>query len=286
MSILEEIFAHKRLEVDAAQRQKPAAGLEAAIAVTPAPPGFAAAFQRGTGAVHFESALHLSLETASDQKVEQHPVPRLIAEVKHRSPSKGILSPAFAPLGLARTYAQNGAAAISVLTDEKYFGGSLGILRQIAALGLGLPLLRKDFIFDRYQLLEARAAGASAVLLILAMLTPGRFCTLLAEAHALGLEALVETHTAAEVAQALDAGARIVGVNNRDLHTFEVRLETCLELRQQIPAEVVMVAESGIRNAADVARLAAAGVDAMLVGEALVTAVDVGAKLRELVERP
>ncbi len=212
-------------------------------------------------------------------------VPRLIAEVKYRSPSKGILRPAFDPLGLAHSYAQNGAAAISVLTDEKYFGGSLEILREIAALDLGLPLLRKDFIFDRYQLLEARRAGASAVLLIVAMLTLGQLRALLDAAQALGLEALVETHTAAEVTQALEAGAHIIGVNNRDLHSFEVRLETCLNLRSQIPAQVVMVAESGIHSAADVARLAAAGVDAMLVGEGLVTAADVGAKVRELMER-
>lgn len=262
MSILDEIFVHKRREVAAAQREKPAASLEAAIAESPTPPGFAVALKR-----------------------EARPAPRLAAEVKYRSPSKGILNPTFAPLDLARAYAHNGAAAISVLTDEKYFGGSLEILRQIAGLDLGLPLLRKDFIFDRYQLLEARAAGASAVLLILAMLTPDRLCALLAAAHALGLEALVETHTAAEVTQALDAGAYIIGVNNRDLHTFEVRLETCLQLRSQIPAWAVMVAESGIRSAADVEKLAAAGVDAMLVGEGLVTATDVGAKVREFVER-
>jgi indole-3-glycerol phosphate synthase len=262
MSILDEIFAHKRSEVAAAQWQKPAAGLEADIRMASSPAGFAAAIKRGS-----------------------HPVPRLIAEIKYRSPSKGVLHSVFAPLDLARAYAQNGAAAISVLTDEKYFGGSLEILQQVSALNLGLPLLRKDFIFDRYQLLEARAAGASAVLLITAMLTPGRLRSLLAAAHTMELEVLVETHTAAEVTQALEAGAHIVGVNNRDLHTFEVCLETCLQLRSQIPAEVVMVAESGIRSVADVEKLAAAGVDAMLVGEGLVTAADVGAKVREFVER-
>ncbi len=260
MTILDEIYAHKCLEVAAAKRQKPAAILESAIAKLPPPPDF-------TAALVDKARL----------------APRLIAEVKYRSPSKGVLRPEFSPLDLARAYAQNGAAAISVLTDEKFFGGSLGLLEQIAALDLGLPLLRKDFIFDRYQLLEARLAGASAVLLIVDMLDFEQLCALLAAAHALGLEAVVETHNAIEVVQALEAGARIIGVNNRDLHTFEVRLETCLELRSRIPGEVVMVAESGIKTAADVSQLRRAGVDAMLVGEGLVTAPDVGAKMRELV---
>ena len=207
--------------------------------------------------------------------------PRLIAEVKYRSPSKGILCPDFDHLGLARTYAKNGAAAISILTDEKYFGGSLDYLRKIAALTLGIPLLRKDFIFDHYQLLEARAAGASAVLLIVAMLKPEQLRDLLTAARELGLEALVETHTSDEVEEALEVGARVIGVNNRDLHTFNVSLETSLQLRPQIPSDVVMVAESGIHTTDDIARLAAAGVDAMLIGEGLVTALDVGAKVRE-----
>ncbi len=349
MSILEEIYTHKRGEVTAAQCERPAAMLEAAIAKMPAPPGLAAALRglpstnnsgcKATGtntrispsddgtkirmlfmpgisqshdvdyakdeiASHDEALLRSTLAMADQKRIEAgksqegnipiggsdtapvcegYPKPRLIAEVKFRSPSKGILRSTYDPLELARTYAEKGAAAISVLTDEKYFGGSLGVLEDIANLDLGLPLLRKDFIFDRYQLLEARAAGASAALLIVAMLTPGQLCSLLAEAHSLGLEALVEAHCAAEVERALEAGARIVGVNNRDLHTFEVSLDTCLQLRKQIPAEVVMVAESGIRNPADVARLEAAGVDAMLIGEALVTAEDVGARVREFV---
>jgi len=260
MSILDEIFAHKRRQVAAARRRTPTAGLEAAAAEMPPPPDFLAALRR------------------PDQ-----PPPRLIAEVKHRSPSRGILCPDFDPLRLARLYAENGATAISVLTDEPYFGGSLDILRRIAGLGIGLPLLRKDFIFDSYQLLEARVAGASAALLIAAMLTPTQLRRLLDAAHALGLTALVEAHTADEVQQALDAGARLIGVNNRNLHTFEVRLETCLRLRALLPPDVVMVAESGIRTPQDVARLAAADVDAMLIGEGLVTAADVGAQVRAFV---
>jgi len=263
MSILDEIFAHKRAEVAAARERTSTADLEAAAAETPTPADFSAALKGGSRAA-----------------------PRLIAEVKYRSPSRGILRPDFDPLGLARTYAENGAAAISVLTDEKYFGGSLQTLQKIAALDLGLPLLRKDFIFDRYQLLEARAAGASAVLLIVAMLERAQLRALLAAAHELGLEALVETHTPEEVEQALAAGARLVGVNNRDLHTFAVRLETSLLLRPLISSSVLMVAESGIHTPGDVARLAAAGVDAMLIGEGLVTAPDVAARVREFVGVP
>jgi indole-3-glycerol phosphate synthase len=263
MSILDEIFAHKRLEVAATQKKISAFDLEAAIKALPAPLDFAA-------------ALKGVLDSA----------PRLIAEVKYRSPSKGILIPGFDPMRLAHTYAANGAAAISVLTDEKYFGGSLDYLHNIADHNFGVPLLRKDFIFDRYQLLEARAAGASAVLLIAAMLEPDQLRDLLSAAHELGLEALVETHTPAEVEQALEVGAHVIGVNNRNLHTFAVSLETSLQLRPLIPSGVISVAESGIHTPQDVARLAAAGVDAMLIGEGLVTAPDVAAKVREFTSIP
>ena len=260
MSILDEIFAHKRVELASVKEQIPEADLEVTVRDLPEPPDF---------------AMVLKGDSAS--------TPRLIAEVKYRSPSKGILCPDFDPLGLARIYAENGAAAISVLSDEKYFGGSLDYLRQISDLNLKIPLLRKDFIFDRYQLLEARAAGASAVLLIVAMLEPEQLQDLLISTRALGMESLVETHTRDEVVQALNMGARVIGVNNRDLHTFTTRLETSLQLRPMIPADVVMVAESGIHTAEDVAMLAAASVDAMLIGEGLVTSSDVGAKVREFV---
>jgi indole-3-glycerol phosphate synthase len=261
MSILDEIFAHKRKEVSAAKKKIPPSSLEAAVIDLPTLPDFAAALKGNSSAA-----------------------PRLIAEVKYRSPSKGILSLDFDPLGLARTYAEHGAAAISVLTDVKYFGGSLEYLQEIAALGLLIPLLRKDFLFDRYQLLEARLSRASAVLLIVAMLGPGQLRDLLTATHDLGMDALVETHTREEVVRALEAGARIIGVNNRDLRTFDVSLETSLRLRPLIPADVVMVAESGIRSTEDVSRLAAVGIDAMLIGEGLVTAPDVGAKVREFVD--
>jgi indole-3-glycerol phosphate synthase len=258
MSILNEIFAHKRTEVEAAKKKISLSALQAAVKTLPGPPDFAAAI-----------------------KGDSVMAPRLIAEIKYRSPSKGILCPNFEPLNLARIYAAYGAAAISVLTDEKYFGGSLRYLRNIANLGLNIPLLRKDFIFDPYQLLEARQAGASAVLFIVAMLERQRLRALLAATDELGLDALVETHTREEVEWALEAGARIIGVNNRDLHTFNVSLDTSLQLRHLIPSDVVMVAESGIHSVEDVSRLAAAGVDAMLIGEGLVTAPDVGAKVLE-----
>jgi indole-3-glycerol phosphate synthase len=261
MSVLDDIFAHKRTEVSAASRKVSLSSLESAVKDLPNPPAFAAALKKSLAAA-----------------------PSLIAEIKHRSPSKGILCPDFKPLDLARTYTENGAAAISVLTDEKYFGGSLGYLQDIAALELGIPLLRKDFIFDPYQLLEARLAGASAVLLIVAMLEPRQLRDLLVSAQEFGMDALVETHTREEVGQALDAGARVIGVNNRDLHTFNVSLETSLLLRPMIPLDVVMVAESGIHCAEDVSRLAAAGVDAMLIGEGLVTAANVAAKMREFLK--
>ncbi len=263
MSILNEIFAHKRQEVAAAKARLPESRLELQALAAPTPPGFLAAL------LDF-----------------QRPAPRLIAEVKQRSPSKGLLCPDFAPLELARVYAANGAAAISVLTDEHFFGGSLEHLQTIAcAMQAGelpktLPLLRKDFIFDRYQLLEARAAGASAALLIAAMLPEADLRNLAAEAHALGLAALVEVHTRAELDKALDCGAQIIGVNNRDLHTFKVTLETTLALLPHIPAGIPCVAESGIHSRADIDRLAEAGVSAILVGEALVTAPNRGEKVR------
>lgn len=261
MSILDEIFAHKRLEVQAAKARIPASTLEAHFADCPEPAAFAAAL---TG--------------------RSHTPPRLIAEVKHRSPSKGVLCPNFDPQGLARSYAKHGAAAISVLTDKKYFGGSLRYLRDIAALDLGLPLLRKDFIFDEYQLLEARVAGASAVLLIMSMLEETRLLRLLYATYQLGMEALVETHNQDEVNVALGAGARVIGINNRNLHTFEVDLATTLELCPDIPPDIVVVAESGIHTADDVAKLTAANVNAMLIGESLVTAPDIGEKIKSLTQ--
>jgi indole-3-glycerol phosphate synthase len=212
----------------------------------------------------------------------------LIAEVKRRSPSRGLLSPDFDPLRLAGLYRQNGAAAVSVLTDERYFGGSLDDLRLVAsALRTGVsrspvPVLRKDFIFHPYQLYEARAAGAAAVLLIAALLSPVQLCDLHALALELGLLPLVEVHREEELAGVLDCHPRLVGINNRDLHTFATDLATTYRLRPQVPADIAVVSESGIHTAQDIAQLTDAGVDAVLVGEAILSAPDPAAKVREL----
>jgi indole-3-glycerol phosphate synthase len=207
----------------------------------------------------------------------------LIAEVKRASPSKGVLCHDFDPVRLAAAYAANGAAAVSVLTDEAFFQGSLDHLRAIRAWREArMPLLRKDFIVHPYQVYEARAAGADALLLIAAALGDGELAELLALTRGLGMTALVEVHDEKELRRVLPLEPRLVGANNRDLHTFRVDLEVCLSLRSLVPAGVCFVAESGIHTRADVERLAAGGVAGVLVGEALVTAPDVGAKVREL----
>lgn len=259
MSRLDEIVAHKRLELAERKQLLPLSQLQAQAQAAPPALDFLAALHRPAG--------------------ER---PRLIAEIKCASPSRGLLAADFDPLRLAAAYRDNGAAAFSVLTDERFFRGSLEHLRQVAALEPRLPALRKDFILETYQLFEARAAGASAVLLIAACLAASQLRDLREQAERLGMAALVEAHDRPELESALASGARLVGVNNRNLHTFEVRLETTLALRPLVPDDVVMVAESGIRARADVDRLAQAGVDALLVGEALVTAPDTAAKVREL----
>lgn len=208
----------------------------------------------------------------------------VIAEFKRRSPSKGVLRSDWDPIAAARCYADHGAAALSVLTDATFFGGSPADL-SAARSGVDLPVLRKDFIVDPVQVHESRRADADAVLLIVRALGAERLRELLALCGALGMDALVEVHTREELCDALEAGAEIIGVNNRDLDTFEVRLETALRLRSLIPSDRIAVAESGIRRREDAARLDAAGFDAILVGETLMTAADPGSKLRELMGR-
>jgi indole-3-glycerol phosphate synthase len=208
----------------------------------------------------------------------------LIAEVKRASPSKGLLWPqaSFDPATLARTYQANGAAAISVLTDGPFFQGDLEHLGMVRS-SVELPVLRKDFVLDPYQVYEARAAGADALLLIVAALSDAMLESLYRLGGELGMDALVEVHDAAETERALRIGPRIIGINNRNLATFQVDLETTARLRPLVPGGIVVVAESGVHSRADVLRLADMGVDAVLVGEALVTAADVGQKVRELV---
>lgn len=199
----------------------------------------------------------------------------LIAEVKRRSPGAGEIRPGLDPVELATAYASAGACALSVLTDQEYFGGSLEDLRRIRE-ALPIPLLRKDFLVDRLQLLEARGAGADAVLLIVRILDDDRLGELLALSEELGMSALVEVHEAAELDRALAAGARIVGINNRDLRTFTTALEVTEAHLPGIPAGCLVVSESGIRHREDVLRLGAAGVDGVLVGESLLRAEDPG----------
>jgi indole-3-glycerol phosphate synthase len=206
---------------------------------------------------------------------------RFIAEVKRASPSAGLIRPDFDPVAIARTYADHGAACVSVLTDEPFFQGHLSYLAQVRA-AVSPPVLRKDFILDRYQLLEARAAGADAVLLIAEILDDESLRSLFRQAHDLGMQCLVELYDADNLPRVLGAGARLVGVNNRDLRTFVTRLEHTLDLAARVPPDCCLVSESGIRTRADVLRLQEAGVRAVLVGETLMRAPDIGAKLDEL----
>jgi len=262
-TFLERIVAHKEREVMTRAQERPYAEVvREAAAQSPA--------------LDFAAALAV-------------PGMRLIAEVKGKSPSKGVLIDPFEPEAIARDYLAAGADALSVLTDEAFFGGSLDHLRAVAALAHAAmpprPVIRKDFVLDRYQIAEARAAGADAILLIVAMLDDAQLRELHAAAREWGLTALVEVHNEAEAARAVAAGATLIGVNNRDLHTFHVDLATTERIAPTLPAGMTIVGESGIGTAADVARLAAAGIDAILVGESLVKAADRGAAIRALLGR-
>lgn len=205
----------------------------------------------------------------------------LIAEVKKASPSKGVLLEDVDPVDLAGVYESSGARAISVLTDEKFFHGSLKDLAKVRQ-SVSVPCLRKDFTIDEYQIYEARANSADAILLIVRILSDQQIKDYLALAEQLGMAALVETHDAAEIDRALKAGASIIGINNRNLDTFEVDYNTTLLLRKLVPGGVVLVSESGIHTREQVVRLEDGGVDAILVGEALVTSSNIRAKIREL----
>ncbi len=207
----------------------------------------------------------------------------VIAELKQASPSRGTLRPDYRPREIASGYEAAGAAALSVLTEAQFFKGSLGDLEE-ARQAVTLPVLRKDFILEAYQVYESVAAGADALLLIVAALGDRELRSMIDLAHGLEIAALVEVHNEEEVSRALTAGARIIGVNNRDLRTFEVNLETSLRLRHRIPAGILTVSESGIGSPADLARLRAAGFHAVLIGEGLITQPDPGRALVRLLE--
>jgi indole-3-glycerol phosphate synthase len=283
MTILDDILQHKRAEVAAAQRRTPLAELEAAARDQQPARGFAA-------------ALRVPAVTGA---------PRLIAEIKKVSPAKGALNTGMDVRAMAALYESNGAAAISCLTDQKYFAGTLDDLRGVRAT-VSLPVLRKDFVISPYQLVEARAAGADAALLIVDGLAsplsdpsnleqhaePGepdltvayrRLRDLLAFARTVGLDCLVEVHDAAELDVAVEAQAPVIGINNRNLRTFETTLDVTERLAPRVPDRATLVSESGIYTAEDVRRVRAAGAHAILVGSSIVSAPDPAAKIKELI---
>ncbi len=272
-TFLTRIVAHKRDEVAARRAQTPLAEVERVARDQPPALDFAGALVRNDPPGTRQSGCGASM--------------RLIAEVKGASPSKGVLIEPFEPTAIAADYLAAGADAISVLTDEQFFHGSLDHLRAVKALSLASPtprpVIRKDFLLDRYQVAEARAAGADAILLIVAMLTDDELRDLQVAAHEWGMAALVEVHDEAEAERAVAVGATLIGINNRDLHSFRVDLAVTERIAPQLLAGVTIVGESGIGTAADVQRLATAGVDAILVGESLVKAPDRGAAIRRLV---
>jgi indole-3-glycerol phosphate synthase len=258
-TILDKIMASKQNALAECRKRKPLAELERRLADAPPVRDFFAAI-------------------AADGPI------RLIAEVKKASPSAGVIRPDFDPVAIARIYERHGAACLSVLTDEPYFQGRLEYLSAVRA-AVALPVLRKDFILDSYQLVEARVAGADAVLLIAECLDDCQLRKLHNETIDLGMTPLVELYEPANLPRVIAAGATLIGVNNRNLHSFEVSLDHTLRLRDSIPDECALVSESGIKTRADVERLEAAGVDAILVGESLMREADIGAAVDRLLGR-
>lgn len=256
--ILDDIVAYKREELAAQKSCVSLAQLQAMPLFTQTPPSFLRGIREKKGR-------------------------SIIAEVKKASPSKGVIRADFEPLALAKTYAVNGAAAISVLTEKKFFQGSLEYLRLIRE-HVKLPLLRKDFLFDPYQVYEARAFGASAVLLIVAILTDQQIIELQDLARTLGMDCLVEVHDEPELERALRCGVSLLGINNRDLRTFHTTIETSERLMQRMPSTVTVVSESGLSRVEQLVRLEAQGVRAFLIGETFMAAPDPGKPLRDMLE--
>ncbi len=256
--ILDQIVAHKKIEVAALCARMTLAALRAQAEAAPPPRDFVGALRASDGAM------------------------RLIAEVKRKSPSKGVFRADLDAAQLARTYAASGAACISVLTDEKFFAGTLDDLRAVHAT-VSVPILRKDFTIDESQIYEARASGADAILLIAAILSDEQLSAFAQRAQQLGMAALIEIHDEDELRRVLPLHPSLIGINNRDLKTFRTDLTVSERLRPLITHDCIVVGESGIHTRADIERLQRAGVQAILVGESLVLAADVGAKVRELV---
>lgn len=262
-TILDDILAHKRLEVAAQKQRVDMDTLVANISASNDTP-------RG-----FMKALQARVAIGGTA---------VIAEVKKASPSMGVIRASFDPVAIAESYAAVGATCLSVLTDEKYFQGSGHYLRLVRA-AVGLPLLRKDFIVDEYQIVEARALGADAILLIVAALSDAELAAFTRLAHDLGLDVLVEVHDEAECARALQLPLRVIGVNNRNLHDFSVSLDTSRRIKTMLPADYLLVSESGIHTRADIEALQADGIHAFLVGGALMQADDPGAALSALLAK-
>ncbi|MFM1896493.1 MAG: hypothetical protein RLZZ385_1567 [Pseudomonadota bacterium] len=258
-TILQQIIAHKLVEVAARQARMPLSRLESAFPPASGLRPFAAALRRRIGARQ----------------------PAVIAEIKKASPSRGLIRADFDPVSLARDYADNGAACLSVLTDEKYFQGSDAYLQQARA-ACDLPVLRKDFMVEPYQIAESRALGADCILLIVAALDPGRMAELAAYAADLQLDILVEVHDERELDFALQLDTDMIGINNRDLHSFTTDLDVTLRLRSRVPPDKLLITESGINTRQDVAAMLAAGVYGFLIGETFMRAARPGQQLKEL----
>ena len=257
MTVLEEILAAKRREVDTAKVRLP--------------------FDELTRRVKHHRAQRNLCQALQGSRTR----PALIAELKRKSPSRGMLRERFDPVSLAQQLQDAGASALSVLTDERFFGGTLDVLRDVQQF-TEIPILRKDFILEPYQIYEAAYYQADAVLLIVQLLTDGQLQESLQLAGQLGLDALVEVHTEADLARALKVGVKLIGINHRDLRTFSMEPDTTARLVPKIPTGTLVVAESGIQTREDVLRLNALGVHAVLIGESLMTAADPAAKIREL----
>lgn len=255
--VLETIVAHKVQEIEAAKKARPAAWLEAQLSHAPEARGFARTLAGGEGV-------------------------RVIAEVKKASPSAGVIRADFDPVEIARTYERHGAACLSVLTDEHFFQGHLHDLHAVRQ-SVSIPVMRKDFILDRYQVLEARVAGADCVLLIAECLDNCRLRDLYFYASELGMDALIEIYDPENLERVLKLDPPLVGVNNRNLRTFVTDLAHSIRLRPEIPDSSLLVSESGIHSRGDVERLLEAGIRAILVGETLMRSDDMGAKLNELI---
>ena len=265
--VLNRIVEQKLIEIEAAKRARPWEQLQERLTAAPSVRDFRAALTHAPGPAHSARRMHV------------------IAEVKKASPSAGLICPDFDPIRIAREYERHGAACVSVLTDEHFFQGHLDHLISVRR-AIALPVLRKDFLLDRYQVLEARVAGADCVLLIAECLDDCRMRDLYFYASELGMDALIEIYDPDNLERVLDLEPALIGVNNRNLRTFVTDVDHSIRLRDRIPANCLLVSESGIHQRADVERLEAAGIQAMLVGETLMRAPDIGRKLSELLDAP